>query len=95
MRLTRAATDRFERHSFPTTTGDLIADHGHVELDLPNGTVTLGEVLGRLPDEPLATPEEARLTTYSALGEAAIGRKGYSDRDPSCPGETGHDVVSF
>ncbi len=95
MRLTRPATTRFEHHSFPTTTGDLIAAYGDIELDLPNGTVTLGEVLGRLPNERLQSAEEAQLATHCALSEAAIGRKGYSDRDPTNPGEQGHDVVSF
>jgi hypothetical protein len=95
MRLARAATDSFEGHAFPTTTADLIDAHGDVEIELPNGAVTLGEVLGRLPNETLETAEQARLTTYSALGEAAIGRKGYSDRDPSCLGVAGHERVSF
>jgi len=33
--------------------------------------------------------------TYGALGEEAIGRKGYSDRDPYCIGEEGHERVSL
>ena len=95
MRLARNAEDSFATHTFPTTTAEFVAEHGDVELELPNGAVTLGEVLGRLPDEELETAEDARLATYSALGEDAIGRKGYSDRDPSCLGETGHERVSL
>lgn len=95
MRLARNAEDSFATHTFPTTTAEFVAEHGDVELELPNGAVTLGEVLGRLPDEELETAEDARFATYSALGEDAIGRKGYSDRDPSCLGETGHERVSL
>jgi hypothetical protein len=44
----------------------------------------------------LSPPDTPRvLTAYGALGEAAIGRKGYSDRDATCPGEDGHQQVSL
>ena len=95
MRLVSDAEDSFGAHTFPSTTAEFVDEHGDVELELPNGAVTLGEVLGRLPDETLETEEDARLTTMSALSEEAIGRKGYSDRDPTCPGEDGHDPVSL
>lgn len=95
MRLSTAVEESFEAHTFPTTTPELIEAHGEVELELPNGDETLAEVLGRLPAETLETVEDARLSTYSALGEAAIGRKGYSDRDPVCPGEDGPEQLSL
>lgn len=41
------------------------------------------------------TAEEARLTTYSAVSEGAIGRKHYSDRDPTALGVDGHEQVSL
>ncbi len=85
----------FESHEFPTTTGELVERHGDLELSLPNGAVSLREVLAHMPDETLESAEEARLTTYSALGEDAIGRKGYSDRDPTSLGEDGHEPVSL
>lgn len=95
MRLVSNVEDTFETHAFPTTTSELIEEHGEMQLELPNGAVTLKEVLGTMPNETLETEEDARFTTYSALGEEAIGRKGYSDRDPSCIGEQGHDRVSL
>jgi len=52
-------------------------------------------VLGRLPDERLESETDAKLLTYGLLGEEAIGRKEYSDRDPTCPGEDGHKPVSL
>jgi hypothetical protein len=95
MRVVENAEDSFETHTFPTTTAEFVDEHGDIELELPNGDSTIGEVLGRLPDEDLATEEEARLAVYSALGESAIGRKGYSDRDATAPGEDGHQPLSL
>jgi hypothetical protein len=95
MRLTRTVADCCEQHTYPTTTGKFIEEHGETELELPNGAVTVGEVLGRLPGHELETVEDAQHTIYSALSEDAIGRKGYSDRDPRCPGEGISDQVSL
>lgn len=95
MNLAAAIEDSCAAQSYPTTTEELIEAHGDTEITLPNGAVTLGEVLDCMPDETLETAEEARLTTYSALGEAAIGRKGYSDRDPTSMSEDGHETLSL
>jgi hypothetical protein len=95
MRLAANAEESFTTHSYPSTTEEFVAEHGDVRLELPNGAVTLREVLETLPNEELETAEDVRYAAYSALGEAAIGRKGYSDRDATCPGETGHEQVSF
>lgn len=95
MKPTSAIEDCLEDHAFPSTTGELIEAHGDAELEHPNGVVTLGEALECLPDEDLATPEEARLAAYSALGDEAIGRKAYSDRDPTAIGERGHEPLSL
>lgn len=95
MQLADVLEERFDDQEFPTTTSEFIEAHGDAEVALPNGAVTLAEVLGRLPEETLASPEEARLSTYSAVGEAAIGRKAYSDRDPTALGEDGPEPLSL
>jgi hypothetical protein len=95
MRLVNAAEDSFATHTFPSTTDEFVEEHGHIELELANGTTTLGDVLDCMPNERLETEEDARLSIYSALGEDAIGRKGYSDRDATQPGELGHEPVSL
>jgi len=79
--------ESFATHTFPTTREELIADHGDVEIDLPDGTVRFGDVLARLPQSEFERAEDARLLTYSTFGVAAIGRPGYSDRDPPRSGE--------
>lgn len=95
MRLTKAAEAAVDSHTYPTTTADLIAAHGDVELELPDGAESLGDVLARLPDERLESARDAKLSVYSALGEGAIGRKAYSDRDPTSMGERGHEPLSL
>ena len=95
MRLVRNAEESFATHTFPSTTAEFVEEHGDIELELPNGATTLGDALDCLPNEDLETEEDARLAIYSALGEEAIGRKGYSDRDATQPGEVGHEPVSL
>ena len=95
MRLVSAVDESFETHTFPTTTAEFVEEHGELKLELPNGASTLEDVFDCLPNEELETEEDARLAVYSALGEEAIGRKGYSDRDATAPGENGHEVVSL
>lgn len=92
MRLTEAL-QLLDTQTYPTTTGELIAAHGGRRIDLPNGTETFEEVLSRNGTEAFADAEEARLSLYGGLSEDAIGRKGYSDRDPPSLGEV--EQVSF
>lgn len=95
MRQVRDADETFATHSFPSTSTELVEAYGELEFELPNGVVTLGEVLEPLPEETFESADDARMAIYGALGEEAIGRKGYSDRDPTCPGEDGHEPISL
>lgn len=95
MRFMNGADERLGAHSYPTTTADLIETHGDLEIAFPNGTETLGDVFGRVDESTFETAEEARLMLYSALGDAAIGRKFYSDRDPTRLDEDGPEPVSL
>ncbi|WP_135536760.1 MULTISPECIES: DUF2795 domain-containing protein [Halostella] len=93
----RGTTDRLlDETEFPTTSEQFVERHGDKELELPNGTETIAEVLAHADAETFDTAEDARLTVYSSLSSKAIGRKGYSDRDPITPGsEYGPDQISF
>jgi hypothetical protein len=95
MRFMADADDRFDAHAFPATTGELIAQYGGMVLELPNGTETVGDALGRLPGETHEDAESAKLAVRSAISEKGIGRKGYSDRDAPSIGESRPDQVSF
>lgn len=95
MRIFTEANERFETHSYPATTHELIAEYGDLELLLPNGSETVGTALSRLDNETYVDAESARLAMYGAVSDKAIGRKYYSDRDPFAPGEEGPDPLSF
>lgn len=95
MRFMANVGEKFDAHSYPATTKELIEAYGEMELDHPNGTEKLGDVLARLGSETFESPEDARFATYSAVGADAVGRKHYSDRDPTALGEDGPDPLSF
>ena len=95
MQLLANVDDEIAAHSFPATTEELIAEYGELELELPNGTETLGDALGRLGETTFEDAEDARLATYSAVSRDAIGRANYSDRDAPSIGEDGPEQLSF
>lgn len=91
--------EHLEAYEYPTTTEDLLEDHGEKEIGLPSGTRTLHEILSPLLESPEDGSEPAaRGTTYDSADQVrqsifnlvdsdAIGRKGYTDRDPPALGE--------
>lgn len=85
----------FEDESYPTTTSDLIDRYGERTLELAGGSQTVGEVLSVASEETFESAEEARYAIYAGLSSEAIGRVGYSDRDPDPPGTDGRVPVSF
>jgi hypothetical protein len=91
----KQATELLRQHDYPATTDQLTDSYGDYELDLPNGTETLGEVLRRVESETFGSSGEAEELLYSAVSSKAIGRKGYSDRDPTTLGTLGPGEVSF
>ncbi|WP_408959928.1 DUF2795 domain-containing protein [Natrinema sp. 74] len=83
-------------HEYPATTEELIEEYGDRTLELPNGSETVGDVLARLESETFEGPEDARFAVYSAVSDKAVGRVGYSDRDPNPVGSPyAPDAVSF
>lgn len=95
MRIFTEANERFETHSYPATTRELIDEYGDLELALPNGSETLETALSRVGNETYPNAEAAQLAIYGAVSDKAIGRKFYSDRDPVASGERGYDQISF
>jgi hypothetical protein len=82
-------------HSYPATSEELIAAYGDSEIELPNGTETLGAVLDRLGSETYQRPQDVIDALYTGVGHEAVGRRFYSDRDVYALGESGPDQVSF
>jgi len=95
MRPLATIDERIDAHNFPATSEELIAEHGDVEIEFPNGNETFGDALGRLGETTFEDAEDARLAAYSTVSKGAIGRPNYSDRDSPSIGETGPEPVSF
>lgn len=74
--------DQLETHSYPTTTSDIVEEYGDYEIELPDGSRSLGDVLGGLEgeDEEYDSADEVRQMIYNMVGSDAVGREGYSDR---------------
>ncbi|AEH36159.1 DUF2795 domain-containing protein [Halopiger xanaduensis] len=88
--------DVIDDYDYPATTEELIADCGEHTLELPNGSEQVCDVLDRIESETFETPEDARFAIYTAVSDKAVGRVGYSDRDPTPVGSPySPDAVSF
>lgn len=74
-------------HSYPATTGELLDAYGDVEIQLENGSQSFADVLGPFPGESFASADAVRVAVFTLVDEQAVGRKGYSDRDPPTLGE--------
>lgn len=84
---------RLDRLTYPTSTEAVIGEFGETELYFQDGTERLDRVLGRFGSETFHSPDDLRMTLYGSLPGEAVGRKGYTDRDPPAVGEV--DPVSF
>lgn len=94
--LTSATNDGIDAETYPLTTEELLARYGDAELDLPNGTERLADVVERQGKEVYHSPDDVRLAVYNGVSHRAVGRRFYSDRDPTPPGAVaGHEQVSF
>jgi hypothetical protein len=87
--------DAIEAAEYPCTTDELCAEYGDREVEFVGGTETLSTVLSRTEGETLRTPEDARLAVFNNVTGDAVGRRHYSDRDPTPNGVDGPDPVSF
>ena len=82
-----------DRLEYPTTTETITDEFGGQELHFQDGSARVDRVIGRFGSETFASADELRMTLYGSLPGEAIGRKGYTDRDP--PGLHEVDHVSF
>ncbi|AUX10666.1 hypothetical protein AArcSl_3057 [Halalkaliarchaeum desulfuricum] len=87
--------DKLDTHEYPATRDEIIQAYGDSTIELPNGTETLKAVLERIADDVYEGPEDARTAVFTGVGHEAVGRRFYSDRDPTMPGESGPEPVSF
>ena len=91
----RETGDLLAAQSYPLTAEELAAQCGDHQLDHPNGTELLGAVIERTGEGRFENALEAQLAVYGAVGADAVGRIGYTDRDPTPMGTDGPGQVSF
>lgn len=88
--------ESIDAERYPLTTEQLVERYGDRTLELQNGSESLGEVLSRAGDDTFDSPHEVRLAVYNGVSHRAVGRRFYSDRDPTPPGSlVGPDQLSF
>lgn len=80
---------------YPATTSELISEYGDNQFELQNGTETVRDALSRLGEQTYESPQDATEAVFCGLSHRAIGRRFYSDRDPTCVAEDGPIQVSF
>lgn len=83
--------ERLEDVSYPITVDALVNEFDDQELDVANGSDRLENVFVRTRTTELKCSDCAKLTVLAGVTEDAIGRKGYSDRDPPLPNASGPD----
>ena len=82
-----ALDDRLDELDYPVEAETLFERLGDEEVTAGEETSTLEELLEPLGDDTYADPEAVESAILNMVGDAAIGRKGYSDRTPPAPGE--------
>lgn len=82
-------------HEFPTTGRELMEAIGDHRLEHQRGTVRLADLLEPLADETFESGGAVHQATLNLIGEEAVGREGYSDRDPLHRDEPGAEDRSF
>ncbi|MFC3477803.1 DUF5789 family protein [Halobacterium litoreum] len=91
----RETADVLTAQDYPLTAAELASACGDHELDEADGGETLRAVIARTGEDRFETATEATFAVYGAVGESAVGRVGYSDRDPTPMGVDGPEPVSF
>lgn len=86
---------QLEDLSYPATTGTVVTEFGDTEIQFSNGSERLVDALEKCDRETFDCPEDAKLTLLSSLDSDAVGRKGYSDRDPPTICDSRTDRLSF
>ena len=74
--------DALEAHDFPTTGRELIEDCGDHRVEHQRGSKRFGDLFEPLAEETYDSPGAVHQAVLGVIGEEAVGREGYSDRDP-------------
>jgi hypothetical protein len=85
-------------HDYPTTGDELLDAYGDFELELPGGSATFREILGKRRSEDggdddiqYESADDVHQSIHNMVGSDAVGREDYTDRGGSSPAEDGSD----
>lgn len=71
----------FDPDQFPVTTGEFLAEYGHLEVEYPWGkSERLGAILRTSGMETYRTQDDLQLALLNGVSRNAVGRPRYSDR---------------
>lgn len=90
-----AKDNRINDLNYPLDTAELCEAAGEIDLELPNGSETLGEAVEPLGEQEFHSPADVELAALNGVGAGAVGRRYYSDRDPPGFADEGYEQVSF
>ena len=81
--------------TFPLHADEFVSQVGGLTIEYATGTEeTVAEVCERVDVDTFTSADDAQLTLATGLDGDAVGRKGYSDRDPPIAGLDEYDHVS-
>ncbi|RQG90705.1 DUF5789 family protein [Natrarchaeobius chitinivorans] len=83
--------EALESREYPVEQDELLEEHGDEQLEISEETVTLAELLEPLNEDEYGSFDEVETAIMNMVGDAAIGRKNYSDRTPPAAGEDRQD----
>ena len=82
--------DVLSETEYPVTAAELVDDHGGMELGTSRGHETLNDTLGEYDaNHEFESESEVKHAVLTMVGGDAVGRQGYTDRDP----RVGHDTT--
>lgn len=93
----RQISDVLATLTYPIRTEEFLSAIGHREIEYPTGKrETIAEIYARTDDaDEWLTHDDAALSIECGVAADAVGRQGYSDRDPPIQGVDNYQQASF
>jgi hypothetical protein len=83
--------DDLEDESYPMTRETVLDRYGDREIELEDGSTTVGEILSEEQEGEFEDADAIRQAIFNMVGAAAVGRQAYSDRGGETPGKDQDD----
>jgi|GEM_PF-85729 hypothetical protein len=83
--------DELDEMEYPVEAEELLDDYGSETLEFEEGSATLEELLEPMGSQSFESKNSVQQAVLTMVGDEAIGRKNYSDRDPPTTGQERQD----